>query len=73
MTSVLEGGEWSAVRPGRILPPGKTRYPFYRRLGGLQNRYGGAENLVSNGIRSRTAQKNEYQEYFQGRVKATGV
>ena len=27
-------GEWSAARPGRTLPPGKTRYPFYRRLGG---------------------------------------
>jgi hypothetical protein len=22
------------------LPPGKTRYPLYRRLGGLQGRYG---------------------------------
>ena len=30
----LEGGEWSAARPGRTLPPGKTRYPFYRRPGG---------------------------------------
>ena len=27
-------GEWSAARPGRTLPPGKTQYPFYRRLGG---------------------------------------
>ena len=26
-------GEWSAARPGRTLPAGKTRYPFYRRLG----------------------------------------
>ena len=31
------GGEWSAARPGRTLPPGKTRYPFYRRLGGPQS------------------------------------
>ena len=23
MTAALEGGEWSAARPGRILPPGK--------------------------------------------------
>ena len=23
--------EWSAARPGHTLPPGKTRYPFYRR------------------------------------------
>ena len=24
MTEALEGGEWSAARPGRTLPPGKT-------------------------------------------------
>jgi len=34
MTAALEGGEWSAARPNRTLPPGKTRYPFYRRMGG---------------------------------------
>jgi hypothetical protein len=28
------GGEWLAARSGRILPPGKTRDPLYRRLGG---------------------------------------
>jgi hypothetical protein len=39
-TSALEGGEGSASRPGRILPPGKTRYPMYRRLGGPQGRSG---------------------------------
>jgi len=33
-------GEWSASRPGRSLPPGKTRYPLYRRLGGPQGRSG---------------------------------
>ena len=31
-------GEGSASRPGRSLPPRKTRYPFYRRLGGPQGR-----------------------------------
>ena len=45
-------GEWSAARPGRSLPPGKTRYPLYRRLGGPQGRSGRAENLVPAGIRS---------------------
>ena len=35
MTTALEGVEGSASRPGRSLPPGKTRYPLYRRLGGL--------------------------------------
>jgi len=52
----LEGSEWSAARPGRTLPLGKTRYPFYRRLGGPQGRSGRAENLVPTGIRSRTVQ-----------------
>ena len=56
MTAALEGGEWSAVRPGRTLHPGKTRYPLYRRLVGLQGRSGRAENLVLTGIRSRTVQ-----------------
>ena len=56
MTAALEGGEWSAARPGRTLPPRKTRYPFYRRLGGPQGRSGRAENLVPTGIRSRTIQ-----------------
>jgi hypothetical protein len=33
-------GEGSASRPGRFLPPGKNRYPLYRRLGGPQGRSG---------------------------------
>ena len=48
--------EWSAARPGRTLPPGKNRYPFYRRLGGPQGRSRRAENFVPTGIRSRTFQ-----------------
>jgi len=43
MTAALEGGEWSAARTGRTLIPRKTRYPFYRRLGGPQGRSGRAE------------------------------
>jgi hypothetical protein len=40
-TSVLDGGEWSASRPGRALPRRKDpRYPLYRRLGGPQSRSG---------------------------------
>jgi len=56
MTAALEGGEWSAARPGRTLPPGETRYPFYSRLGGSQGRSGRAEILVPTGIRSRNVQ-----------------
>jgi hypothetical protein len=33
-------GEWSAARPGRILHPGRKRYPLYRRLGGPHGRSG---------------------------------
>ena len=36
MTMALEGGEGSALHPGRSLPPGKTRHPLYRRPGGPQ-------------------------------------
>jgi len=43
-------GEGSAALPGRTLPLGKTRYPFYRRLVGHQGRSGRAENLVLTGI-----------------------
>ena len=56
VTAALEGAEWSVAPPGRTLPPGKTRYPYYRRLGGPQDRSGWAENLVPTGIRSRTIQ-----------------
>jgi len=36
MTAALEGVEWSAASPSHTLHPGKTQYPFYRRLGGPQ-------------------------------------
>jgi len=48
MTAALERGEWSAARPGTTLLPGKTRYPFYRRLGRPQGRSGRAEYTVIN-------------------------
>ena len=34
MTTALEESEWSAARPSRTLPPGKTQYPFYRDFTG---------------------------------------
>jgi len=33
MTVVLEGGEWSAARPGRTLPPGKDTVPIVQEAG----------------------------------------
>ena len=68
MTAALEGGEWSAARPDRTLPPGKTRYQFYRRRGGPQGRSGWAESLIPTGIRSRTVQPvvSRYTDWATG-------
>jgi hypothetical protein len=53
MTTALERGEGSASRPGRFLPPGKTRYPLYRRLRGPQGRSGQVRKISPpTGIRS---------------------
>ena len=41
LTSALSGGRQSTLRPGRTLPPGKIRYPLYRRLGGSRGQFGG--------------------------------
>jgi len=50
MTAALEVGEWSAARNGRTLPPGKTRYPFYRSLSEPQGQSGRAEILSPPGL-----------------------
>ena len=53
MTTAVEGGEGSESRPGRSLPPGKTRYPLYRRLGGPKGRSGQVRKISPpKGIRS---------------------
>jgi hypothetical protein len=53
MATALEGGERSASRHGRSLPPGKNRYPLYRRLGGPQGRAGQVRKISPpTGIRS---------------------
>jgi hypothetical protein len=46
MTTALEAGEGLASRPGRSLPPGKTRYQLYRRLDGPQNRSGQVRKIL---------------------------
>ena len=33
MTAALEGGEWSAARPGRTLPTGKGPVPILQEAG----------------------------------------
>jgi hypothetical protein len=40
MTNGTRRGEGSASRPDHSLPPGKTRYLLYKRLGGPQDRSG---------------------------------
>ena len=66
MTTALEGGEWSAARPGRTLPRGKTRYPLYRRLGGPQGRSGWVQKISPPlGFNPRTIQPvaSRYTDY----------
>ena len=46
MTTALEGGKGSASRPGRSLPPGKTRYPLYRRPSGPQGGSGHVRKIL---------------------------
>ena len=48
MAAALEGGEWSAARPGRTLPPGKTQWALGPVWTGGKSR--------PNGNRSRTVQ-----------------
>jgi len=49
--------EGSASRPGRSLPPEKTRYPLYRMLGGTQGRSGHVRKILSPpGFYQRTVQ-----------------
>jgi len=55
-TSALDGGGCSTARPGRF-PPGKNRYPLYRRLGGPQGRSGQVREISPTpGFDPRTVQ-----------------
>ena len=57
LSSVLDRGWWSTPRPGRFLPPGKTRYQLYRRLGGPQGWSGRVQKILPPpGFDPRTAQ-----------------
>ena len=56
MTAALEWGEWSAARLGRTLPLGKTRYPFYRRLGGPQG-WSGWAGAIQYSIQPTTSER----------------
>jgi len=57
LATALKGGDGSASRPGRSLPPGKTRFSLYRKLGGLQGRSGQVRKISPPpGFDSRTVQ-----------------
>ena len=45
LTLALEAGGWSTPRPGRFTPRKKTRYPYYKRLGGHQGRSGWVQKI----------------------------
>ena len=52
MTTTLEGGEWSASRPSRSLPPGKDLVPIVQDVGWAPGSvWTGAENFALTGIR----------------------
>jgi len=67
LTTALEGGEGSASRPCRSLPPEKkTWYPLYRRLGGPQGRSGQVRKIsLPPGFGPRTVQPvaSRYTDY----------
>ena len=55
MTMALEGGEGSASRPGRSLPPGKDPVPIVQEDGWAPGPvWTGAENLAAPGFDLRT-------------------
>ena len=67
MTAALEGGEGSASRPGRSLPPGKDPVPIAQEAGwALGPVWTGAKNLASPpGFDPRTVQpvSSRYTDY----------
>ena len=65
----IRRGESSASLPGRSLPPGKNRYPFYRRLGGPQGPCGQVRKISSPpGFDPRTVQPvaSRYTDWATG-------
>jgi hypothetical protein len=73
MTTALERGEWSAACPGRTLPPGKTRYPLYRRLGGPQGRSGQVRKIsYPTGIRSPDRSQSLYRLSYPAHIEGIG-
>ena len=51
---VIEGGEGTGSHSDRSLPPGKTQYPLYKRLGGPQGRSGQVRKISPTGYDPQT-------------------
>jgi hypothetical protein len=57
MTAALEGGEWSAARPGRTLSHGEDLVPIVQEAGWAPGPvWTGGKNLVHAEIRSQAVQ-----------------
>ena len=56
MTAALEGGEWSAARPGHTLPPGKDPVTIVQEAGWAPGLAWTAENLTPPGFDPWTVQ-----------------
>ena len=71
MTTALEGGEWSAERPGRTLPPRKDPVPIVQEAGwapglvwkGGKSRPTGIRSL-DRLVRSQSLYRQSYRAYF---------
>ena len=68
-------GEWSAARPGCTLPPGKTRYPFYKRLRGPQDWSGRAgksrphrDSIPDRPARGQSLYRLSYRAHWLARI-----
>jgi hypothetical protein len=76
MTMALEGGEGSASRLGRSLPPEKTRYSLYRRLGRPQDQSGQVRKISHPpGFDLQTVQPvaSRYTDYATRPTKCLGA
>jgi hypothetical protein len=69
LTSAVDGGGWSTPRPDDLYT-GKSRYPLYRRLDGLQDRSRRVRKISpSPGFHSRTVQP-EASRYTNWAIQA---
>ena len=71
MTAALEGGEWSAARPGRTLPPGKNPVPILQEAGWAPGRAwtGGKsrphrDSIPDRPARSQSLYRLSYRAHF---------